>query len=122
MPVLEPVIAWTLVQSRRPRPRTCPPCRSPQPFSGPASRRRAGFALHCGPMKRETIAIHGAFDSDPATHAVAVPIYQTAAYCFDSAEHGAALFNLEIEGYRYTRIANPTCAILEQRVTELEGG
>jgi O-acetylhomoserine (thiol)-lyase len=73
-------------------------------------------------MKRETIAIHGGFDSDPATKAVAVPIYQTAAYAFDSAEHGAALFNLEAEGFRYTRIANPTTSILEQRVTELEGG
>jgi O-acetylhomoserine (thiol)-lyase len=74
------------------------------------------------PMKRETIAIHGGFDSDPATNAVAVPIYQTAAYAFDSAEHGAALFNLEIEGYRYSRISNPTTDILEQRVTQLEGG
>ena len=73
-------------------------------------------------MKRETIAIHGGFDSDPATKAVAVPIYQTAAYSFDSAEHGAALFNLEVEGYRYTRIANPTTDVLEERVTELEGG
>jgi O-acetylhomoserine (thiol)-lyase len=73
-------------------------------------------------MKRETIAIHGGFDSDPATKAVAVPIYQTAAYSFDSAEHGAALFNLEVEGYRYTRISNPTVAVLETRVTELEGG
>jgi O-acetylhomoserine/O-acetylserine sulfhydrylase-like pyridoxal-dependent enzyme len=49
-------------------------------------------------MKRETIAIHGGFDSDPTTKAVAVPIYQTAAYAFDSAEHGAALFNLEVPG------------------------
>jgi len=73
-------------------------------------------------MKRETIAIHGGFDSDPTTKAVAVPIYQTAAYSFDSAEHGAALFNLEVPGYRYTRISNPTTDILEQRVTELEGG
>src|SRR5579862_9495405 len=73
-------------------------------------------------MKRETIAIHGGFDSDPATKAVAVPIYQTAAYSFDSAAHGAALFNLEVEGFRYTRIANPTTSILEQRVAELEGG
>ncbi len=73
-------------------------------------------------MKRETIAIHGGFDSDPATKAVAVPIYQTAAYTFDSAEHGAALFNLEVEGYRYTRISNPTTAVLEQRVAALEGG
>jgi O-acetylhomoserine (thiol)-lyase len=73
-------------------------------------------------MKLETIALHGGFDSDPATKAVAVPIYQTAAYSFDSAEHAAALFNLEVEGYRYTRISNPTCAVLEQRVAELEGG
>jgi O-acetylhomoserine (thiol)-lyase len=73
-------------------------------------------------MKPETIAIHGGFDSDPATGAVAVPIYQTAAYAFDSAEHGAALFNLEVPGYRYTRIANPTTNVLEERVTALEGG
>jgi hypothetical protein len=73
-------------------------------------------------MKRETIAIHGGFDSDPTTKAVAVPIYQTAAYSFDSAEHGAALFNLEVPGFRYTRISNPTTEVLEQRVTELEGG
>jgi len=73
-------------------------------------------------MKRETIAIHGGFDCDPTTKAVAVPIYQTAAYSFESAEHGAALFNLEVEGYRYTRIGNPTTAVLEQRVNELEGG
>jgi O-acetylhomoserine (thiol)-lyase len=53
---------------------------------------------------------------------VAVPIYQTAAYSFDSAAHGAALFNLEVEGFRYTRIANPTTSVLEQRVAELEGG
>jgi O-acetylhomoserine (thiol)-lyase len=53
---------------------------------------------------------------------VAVPIYQTVAYAFDSAEHGAALFNLEVEGYRYSRISNPTTDILEQRVTQLEGG
>jgi O-acetylhomoserine (thiol)-lyase len=73
-------------------------------------------------MKKETIAIHGGFDSDPATKAVAVPIYQTAAYSFDSAEHGAALFNLEVEGYRYTRISNPTTDVLEDRVATLEGG
>ncbi|HTC15192.1 MAG TPA: aminotransferase class V-fold PLP-dependent enzyme [Steroidobacteraceae bacterium] len=73
-------------------------------------------------MRPETIALHGGFDSDPATKAVAVPIYQTVAYSFDSAAHGAALFNLETEGYRYTRIANPTNGVLEARVTELEGG
>src|SRR6202789_1571225 len=78
--------------------------------------------LDSASMKRETIAIHGGFDFDPTTKAVAVPIYQTAAYSFDSAEHGAALFNLEVPGYRYTRISNPTTDVLEQRVTELEGG
>ena len=73
-------------------------------------------------MKRETIAIHGGFQSDPATRAVAVPIYQTAAYEFDSADHAAALFNLEAEGYRYSRISNPTTDVLERRVALLEGG
>ena len=73
-------------------------------------------------MRAETIAIHSGFDSDPATKAVAVPIYQTAAYAFDSADHGAALFNLEEEGYRYSRISNPTVAVLEKRVADLEGG
>lgn len=73
-------------------------------------------------MRAETIALHGGFDCDPATKAVAVPIYQTAAYSFDSAAHGAALFDLEVEGYRYTRISNPTTAVLERRIAELEGG
>ena len=73
-------------------------------------------------MRDETIAIHGGYEPDPTTKAVAVPIYQTAAYAFDSADHGAALFNLEVEGYRYSRIANPTTAVLEKRIAELEGG
>src|SRR3989475_6576793 len=73
-------------------------------------------------MRRETIAIHGGYDGDPTTKAVAVPIYQTVAYAFDSADHGAALFNLEAEGYRYSRISNPTTAVLERRVAALEGG
>jgi O-acetylhomoserine (thiol)-lyase len=72
-------------------------------------------------MKPETIAIHGGFAADPTTKAVAVPIYQTVAYAFDSAAHGAALFDLEAEGFRYTRIGNPTNSVLEQRVAELEG-
>src|SRR6516162_550703 len=73
-------------------------------------------------MRKETIAVHGGFDTDPTTRAVAVPIYQTVAYAFDSAEHGAALFNLEVEGHRYSRISNPTNAVLERRVAALEGG
>jgi O-acetylhomoserine (thiol)-lyase len=73
-------------------------------------------------MRRETIAVHGGFAGDPATRAVAVPIYQTASYAFDSAEHAAALFNLEVDGYRYSRISNPTTEVLEARVAALEGG
>jgi O-acetylhomoserine (thiol)-lyase len=73
-------------------------------------------------MKPETVAIHGGYSDDPTTKAVAVPIYQTVAYSFDSADHGAALFNLEVEGFRYSRISNPTTAVLERRVTALEGG
>ena len=73
-------------------------------------------------MQRETIAIHGGYDPDPTTKSVAVPIYQTVAYAFDSAAHGAALFDLEVDGYRYSRISNPTTDVLERRVAALEGG
>lgn len=73
-------------------------------------------------MKRETIAIHAGYDGDPTTKAVAVPIYQTIAFEFDSAEHGAALFNLDVQGNIYTRIGNPTNTVLEKRVAALEGG
>jgi O-acetylhomoserine (thiol)-lyase len=73
-------------------------------------------------MRNETLSVHGGFVSDPATKAVAVPIYQTVSYAFDSADHGAALFNLEAEGFRYSRISNPTTDILERRVAALEGG
>src|SRR5450755_2907512 len=73
-------------------------------------------------MRNETIAVQGGYDVDPTTKSAAVPIYQTVAYEFDSAAHGAALFNLEAEGYRYTRISNPTNVVLERRVTALEGG
>jgi O-acetylhomoserine (thiol)-lyase len=73
-------------------------------------------------MRNETIAIHSGYDVEPTTKAVAVPIYQTVAYAFDSADHGAALFNLEAEGFRYSRISNPTNEVLERRVAALEGG
>ncbi len=73
-------------------------------------------------MKRETLAVHGGYETDPTTKAVAVPIYQTVAYEFESADHGAALFNLEVPGYRYSRISNPTTEVLERRVAALEGG
>ncbi|QGM99616.1 O-acetylhomoserine aminocarboxypropyltransferase/cysteine synthase family protein [Methylocystis parvus] len=73
-------------------------------------------------MRADTIAVHGGFQKDPTTRAVATPIYQTVSYEFASADEAAALFDLEIEGFRYSRIANPTTAILERRVAELEGG
>src|SRR6478672_12461684 len=73
-------------------------------------------------MKSDTIAVHGGYETEPTTRAVAVPIYQTVAYEFESADHGAALFNLEVEGHRYSRISNPTTAVLERRIAELEGG
>ena len=73
-------------------------------------------------MKPETIAIHGGYASEPTTKAVAVPIYQTVAYEFDNAQHGADLFNLAVPGNIYTRIMNPTNDVLEQRIAQLEGG
>ncbi len=73
-------------------------------------------------MKNETVAVHGGYETEPTTRAVAVPIYQTVAYEFESADHGAALFNLEVEGHRYSRISNPTVAVLERRIAALEGG
>lgn len=73
-------------------------------------------------MKPETLAIHAGYQTDPTTKSVAVPIYQTVAYEFDDAQHGADLFNLAVPGNIYTRIMNPTSDVLEKRVAELEGG
>jgi len=73
-------------------------------------------------MKIETIAVHGGFEPDPTTKAVAVPIYQTTSYAFDDTQHGADLFDLKVQGNIYTRIMNPTTDVLEKRVTAMEGG
>ena len=73
-------------------------------------------------MKLETLAVHAGYSPDPTTKAVAVPIYQTTSYAFDNTQHGADLFDLKVQGNIYTRIMNPTTAVLEQRVAELEGG
>ncbi|MCW8844868.1 MAG: aminotransferase class I/II-fold pyridoxal phosphate-dependent enzyme [Gammaproteobacteria bacterium] len=73
-------------------------------------------------MKLETIAIHGGYQPEPTTRAVAVPIYQTASYSFENTQHGADLFDLKVEGNIYTRIMNPTTSVLEQRVAAMEGG
>lgn len=73
-------------------------------------------------MRDETIAIHGGYEPEPTTRSVAVPIYQTVAYEFENAQHGADLFNLAVPGNIYTRIMNPTSAVLEQRLAAMEGG
>ncbi|MES9856317.1 MAG: bifunctional O-acetylhomoserine aminocarboxypropyltransferase/cysteine synthase [Sedimenticola sp.] len=73
-------------------------------------------------MKIETLAIHGGYEPDPTTKAVAVPIYQTTSYAFDDTQHGADLFDLKVAGNIYTRIMNPTTDVLEKRVAAMEGG
>ena len=70
----------------------------------------------------ETIVLHAGYRSDSATNAVAVPIYQTTSYQFDNTEHAANLFALKELGNIYSRIMNPTCAVLEERMAALEGG
>ena len=73
-------------------------------------------------MKLETLAIHAGYSPDPTTKAVAVPIYQTSSFAFDDTQHGADLFDLKVAGNIYSRIMNPTNAVLEERVAALEGG
>lgn len=73
-------------------------------------------------MKKDTISIHGGYETDATTKSVAVPIFQTVAYEFDDAQHGADLFNLAVPGNIYSRIMNPTNDVLEQRVAAMEGG
>ena len=73
-------------------------------------------------MKPETIALHAGYAGDPTSHAATTPIYQTTSYTFDNTQHGADLFNLAVSGNIYSRIMNPTNAVLEHRLTELEGG
>jgi len=73
-------------------------------------------------LKLETLALHAGYSPEPTTKAAAVPIYQTTSYTFDDTQHGADLFDLKVAGNIYTRIMNPTTAVLEQRVAEMEGG
>ncbi len=72
--------------------------------------------------KDETLAIHAGYSPEATTKAVTVPIYQTTSYTFDNTQHGADLFDLKVQGNIYTRIMNPTTAVLEQRLAALEGG
>jgi len=73
-------------------------------------------------MKLESLALHHGYESESTTKAAAVPIYQTTSYTFDNTQHGADLFNLAVPGNIYSRIMNPTNAVLEQRIAEMEGG
>jgi O-acetylhomoserine (thiol)-lyase len=73
-------------------------------------------------MKLESLGLHHGYESEATTRAAAVPIYQTTSYTFDNTQHGADLFDLKVEGNIYTRIMNPTTAVLEQRIAEMEGG
>ena len=73
-------------------------------------------------MKPETIALHAGYEGDPSSRAATTPIYQTTSFTFDDTQHGADLFDLKVPGNIYSRIMNPTNAVLEQRLTELEGG
>ncbi len=73
-------------------------------------------------MKLETIALHAGYEGDPTTNAATTPIYQTTSYTFDNTQHGADLFNLAVPGNIYTRIMNPTTAVLEERIAAMEGG
>jgi O-acetylhomoserine (thiol)-lyase len=73
-------------------------------------------------MKLESLALHHGYESEPTTKSAAVPIYQTTSYTFDNTQHGADLFDLKVAGNIYTRIMNPTTAVLEQRLAEMEGG
>ncbi len=73
-------------------------------------------------MKPETIALHAGYEGDPVTRAATTPIYQTTSFTFDDTQHGADLFDLKVPGNIYSRIMNPTNAVLEQRLAELEGG
>ncbi|MEX2334491.1 MAG: aminotransferase class I/II-fold pyridoxal phosphate-dependent enzyme, partial [Pseudohongiella sp.] len=73
-------------------------------------------------MKLESLALHSGYESEATTKAAAVPIYQTTSYTFDNTQHGADLFDLKVPGNIYSRIMNPTNAVLEQRLAEMEGG
>ena len=73
-------------------------------------------------MKLESIALHHGYTSEATTKAATTPIYQTTSFTFDNTQHGADLFDLKVEGNIYSRIMNPTNAVLEQRIAEMEGG
>src|SRR5262249_46833166 len=98
------------------------PQRRPWQSACPRQQARGRSGMPTESSHPETIVLHAGYRSDPATTAVAVPIYQTTSYQFRDSEHAANLFALKELGNIYTRIMNPTCAVLEERVAALEGG
>ena len=108
-------LSWSGVNSGIIRNRPAQPPRQPtgKPQPLPPTNTAYGF---------ETRAVHAGAQPDPTTGARSTPIYQTTAYVFDDADHAASLFNLHNFGYIYTRLTNPTVAVLEERVASLEGG
>jgi O-acetylhomoserine (thiol)-lyase len=108
-------LSWSGVNSGiiRNRPPEAPTARQKKPRELPAAQAGYGF---------ETRAVHAGATPDPATGARSTPIYQTTAYVFDDVDHAASLFNLHNFGYIYSRLNNPTVAVLEERVASLEGG
>src|SRR5439155_24902521 len=85
-------------------------------------RTRSGGVARMAEYGFNTLAVHAGAQPDPATGARATPIYQTTAFVFEDADHAAALFNLQVFGNIYSRIMNPTNAVLEERIAALEGG
>ena len=110
-------LSWSGVNSRiiRNRPPEAPTARRAKPQPAPQSRRNSEYGF-------ETLAIHAGAAPDPATGARSTPIYQTTSYVFEDVDHAASLFNLHNFGYIYSRLTNPTVAVLEERVASLEGG
>jgi len=86
------------------------------------ARQRAKGMNDYSPAELDTLALHAGGKPDPATGARATPIYQTASYCFPDSDYAAALFNMERPGHVYSRLSNPTTAVLEERISALEGG
>jgi O-acetylhomoserine (thiol)-lyase len=108
-------LSWSGVNSKiiRNRPAEAPTVRRDKPRTLPVQNIEYGF---------DTLAIHAGAQPDPVTGARSTPIYQTTSYVFEDVDHAASLFNLHNFGYIYSRLTNPTVAVLEERVASLEGG
>ena len=83
---------------------------------------RVGVMIEPDFLRFDTLSLHAGQQPDPTTGARAVPLYFTTSYVFDDSDHAAGLFNLEMPGHLYSRLTNPTVAVLEERLAALEGG